>query len=434
MRAFNCRKVIAALLVIPGVALLTFLLFNIAGGDPAAAVMGKHAAPAEIENFRRKLGSDLPLFYGRLRQSEVYPSFLPGKGSANARMRFSDGAKITHGEIALNGGKLQVQRAFPLSEPVVCVVRFSGDVKIHGMPLGERNDGKVESFTFQIGAARIAELVFSGMGSIRELRFSRLQDNPFESQLLKLGRELISFHPSFPYVSVLNFGETLLGREDIRTLLLRGVLPSLALMLPVFFGEVLLGILFALLATAFKERWPDRMLVIFSVLGASVSYLVLIIFAQWFLGYYLNWFPVWGFASWRSLLLPVLVGIISGVGANVMFYRTVFVNELHAEYLRTAVAKGCSPLQVYGKHLLRNAAVPMVAQVSSALPFLFTGSLLLERFFGIPGLGYAGIEALSNSDIQLLKALVIVSAILFVGINLAADLLIATLDKRIRLE
>jgi peptide/nickel transport system permease protein len=205
-------------------------------------------------------------------------------------------------------------------------------------------------------------------------------------------------------------------------------------MLPIFIGELIFGIVFALVATAFKGSILDHGLVIVSIAGMSISYLVFIIFGQWFLGYYFNWFPVWGWGDIRYLALPVIIGIFSGIGGNVRFYRTVFVNELNREYLRTAAAKGCSGFSIYSKHLLRNAAIPIITRASASLPFLFTGSLLLERFFGIPGLGYLGIDALDNSDLQLLKALVIVSAMLFVGINLAADITYAWADPRIRLS
>ncbi|MPN45718.1 Glutathione transport system permease protein GsiC [bioreactor metagenome] len=128
-----------------------------------------------------------------------------------------------------------------------------------------------------------------------------------------------------------------------------------------------------------------------------------------------------------------MIGILCGLGGGVRFYRSVFVNELGKEYLRTARAKGCAPASIYGKHLLRNAMIPIITRAGSVLPFLFTGSLLLESFFGIPGLGYAGLDALYNGDLQLLKALVVVSALLFVVINLATDIAYAWVDPRIRL-
>jgi peptide/nickel transport system permease protein len=122
------------------------------------------------------------------------------------------------------------------------------------------------------------------------------------------------------------------------------------------------------------------------------------------------------------------------LGGGVRFYRTIFVNELKKEYLRTAEAKGCSKYKIYFYHLLRNAAVPLITRASTMLPFLFTGSLLLESFFGIPGLGYAGINALKNSDLQMVKALVILTAILFVIMNMVSDIMYAWADPRVRTE
>ena len=136
----------------------------------------------------------------------------------------------------------------------------------------------------------------------------------------------------------------------------------------------------------------------------------------------------------KYLALPVIIGILSGLGGGVRFYRTVFVNELNREYLRTAQAKGCTPFSVYCKHLLGNAMIPIITRSTTLLPFLFTGSLLLESFFGIPGLGYAGINALMNSDLQMIKSLVIVTAVIFVFVNLLSDIAYAWADPRVRLE
>jgi peptide/nickel transport system permease protein len=129
-----------------------------------------------------------------------------------------------------------------------------------------------------------------------------------------------------------------------------------------------------------------------------------------------------------------MIGIICGTGSNLRFFRTVFADELRREYLRTALAKGSPLRRVYGVHLIKNAMVQIITRVGAGLPFIFTGSLLLESFFGIPGLGFAGTEALYDSDIQMLKALVLLSAILFVIINLLTDIAYAWADPRIKLE
>ena len=382
MLNFILRRLGYSLLVIFGVMLLTFALFNLAAGDPAAAALGKDAKPEEIENFRRELGADLPLFYGHERRTEAF--------------RLEDGV---------------YRRQFPADDVHVRII--SADGKVIDKPLDSRQN-------------RLR--VFGG----GRAEFYRWNKNPFNSQFFRAFGELAHFRKTFPYVEFFDFGRTISTREPIRELLWNGVWASLALMIPVFFGELFFGMVLALVAVAFRDRWPDRVLVVASVCFMSVSYLVLIIGSQWLFGYRLGWFPLWGFAGPRYLVLPILTGILFGVGGNIRFFRTVFIDELGREYLRTAVAKGASPARVYGVHLLRNASLQIITKAGAGLPFLFTGSLLLESFFGIPGLGFVGVDALYNSDIQLLKAVVVLSSILFVVINFFTDLAYAWADPRVR--
>ncbi len=400
MLNFIIRRALYSILILLGVVLLTFALFNVAAGDPAAAVLGKNARPDEVESLRRELGADLPLLYGKWCKTEAYPTF-------------SRGETLPPG-IEQKERELHIHRQFSTGEPLTMRV--------------VRNGKTIET---ALSGETVVALDATG---VERVEFFREQNSPWNSQFLRAAKEILNIQPEFPYVKVLDFGKTITTREPISTILLRGVWPSLCLMLPIFLGELVIGLGLALVAVAFKDTLIDRALVVLSVAGMSVSYLVVIIFAQWFLGYYYDWFPVWGFEGIGYLVLPVLVGVLCGIGGNVRFYRTVFVNELRREYLRTAAAKGLSPIRVYGKHLLRNAALQIITRASAALPFLFTGSLLLESFFGIPGLGFAGVDALYNSDLQLLKALVVTSALLFIVMNLLADLAYAWADPRIRLE
>lgn len=443
MLNFIIRRLGHSVLVMLGVMLLTFLLFQMAAGDPAAAVLGKNPKPLEIENLRRELKSDLPLFYGHWRKSEVYGAVDYSAGKVELPDVLPDGEAIhRNGVLELYGKGVTFKRRFQVDDKLLCRVTFSGMGKVNDKYLRESCGGNCSDRTL-----RIADIIIDGNPEklviasyddhglqLKKVEFFRYQSNGWNSQLINSLRELVDVQSSFPYIRVLNFGKTITTREPINNIIARGVGPSLSVMLPVFCLELLLGIALALLATAFKDSWVDRWLLIISVAGMSISYLVLIIAGQWFLGYYLNIFPVWGWGSIRYLLLPILLGVISGLGGGVRFYRTVFVNELKSEYLRTALAKGCSKPQLYIKHLLRNALIPIIARAASLLPFIFTGSLLLESFFGIPGLGYASIDALNNSDLALLKALTIVNALLFVVINLIADLICAWADPRVRME
>ena len=422
---FIIRRLGEAVLVMLGVLLLTFVLFQMAAGDPAAAVLGKNPKPQEIENLRRELKSDLPLFYGHWRTSEVYTA-------CDYREKFVElpgitvSGKVERGNSGARAGKFVFKRKFDVQEKVLAVISGTGVLR------AGNKEYYVSGMDEIILKNAPEEIIF--YNELDKVDFFRYQENAFNSQFVNSLRELVDVKNTFPYVSFLNFGKTVTTREPINNIVARGIIPSLSVMLPVFILELVLGIILALTATACKDSLVDRGLLVLSVAGMSISYLVLILAGQWFLGYYCNLFPVWGWGGVRYLALPVLLGVVSGLGGGVRFYRTVFVNELKSEYLRTALAKGCSKGAVFSKHLLRNALVPVIARASTQLPFIFTGSLLLESFFGIPGLGYASIDALNNSDLALLKALTIVNALLFVFINLLADLLCAWADPRIRLK
>ncbi len=428
------RRIIYSGLVIMGVLLLTFVLFRLAAGDPAAAVLGKNPSPREIEDLRQELGADRPLVFGHWRQSEIFTSASFSEKRLMPGMEVSGNPVFENGFLRFDSGTIGLKRNFPSDKlEVQGKILFRGEFAVNGLTFKSAEWREIE---FPVAANQEKVLIAVGKVplEVKEIEFYRRQDSPFDSQLSAALGEICSFRSEFPFVSFLNFGKTLMTREPIRDILWRGIGPSMSLMLPIFFGELLLGIILALISTAFKGMLFDRMIVLFSIAGMSISYLVFIIFGQWYLGYYFNLFPVWGWGELKHLALPVIIGILSGLGGGVRFYRTVFVNELNKEYLRTAAAKGCSPIVIYGRHLLRNASIPIITRASAALPFLFTGSLLLEAFFGIPGLGYAGIDALNNSDLQLLKALVIISALLFVVINLMTDIAYAWADPRIRLK
>ena len=420
MFRYILRRCAYSLLIMFGVLIVTFFLFRVAAGDPAAAVLGKNPSAEELELMRNRLGTSKPLFFGTSRKTLRYPegNFLKGK---NLPKGVTVAGTVQPAE---NGLRIQPGTTLTFSPQFFSEQVSTAHLKTAGGILEQRRDQK-ESI--------ILENTGSGEAVLKEISFTVPTEGFFDSQLFDSFRELISFQKTFPYVKVFQFGETLLTREPINQVLFRGMGASLCLMIPVFFGELIAGIILAMLSAIFRGTWIDRSLMFLSVAGMSISYLVLIIACQWFFGYWLNWFPVWGWGKLEHLFLPVLVGIISGTGGGVRFYRTVFLNEMNREYLRTAIAKGCKPTAVYFVHLLRNAAVPIMTRASAILPFLFTGSLLLESFFGIPGLGFKGVDALNSSDLQLLKALVILGSFLFVFINLIADLLYAWADPRVRL-
>ena len=307
-----------------GILLLTFALFNVVGGSPAAVILGKNASAEAIAAFDRKWGYDKPLLIGRFEKFEGFEAF----------------------------GKLMDSQFF----------NFVGD-----LCKGE-------------------------------------------------------------------FGYSIENQEPVIDVLKRGVGPSLSLTVPILVGSVAIGLMLAMLAAAMRGGWADRTVLVGSAALMSVNYVVWVLAGQFFLSFKAGLFPVWGYESAFYLVLPVLIGILSSVGTDVRFFRTAILDELYKPYVLTARAKGLSGFTILTRHVLRNALIPIVTYVSLSIPYLFTGSLLLESFFGIPGLGAVSINALHSADMAVVRTVVVLGALLYQFVNLVTDVLYAALDPRVRME
>jgi peptide/nickel transport system permease protein len=252
---------------------------------------------------------------------------------------------------------------------------------------------------------------------------------PADTLLVEHFRRMLTF----------DFGRSDADDVPITRRLREGMGPSLTLTLPLFLLELPLAIGLALFVAAFRETYIDRTGVILCVLGMSVSLLLYIIGGQYLLGKLLRWFPISGFDARpsviiRFLALPVTVGVMAGLGEGIRFYRTVVVEEMGRDHVRTARAKGCGETRVMAHHVLRNALIPILTQVVLAIPFLFTGSLLLESFFGIPGLGSMTVEAIHGNDFATLRTMVYIGSLLFIVGQVLTDLSYVLVDPRVRLE
>jgi len=251
------------------------------------------------------------------------------------------------------------------------------------------------------------------------------------------GDTMIADH--FRRMLTFDFGRSDADDVPIAKRLREGLWPSLSLTLPLFLIELPLAIGLALLVAFLRETYVDRLGVALCVLAMSVSVLLYIVGGQYLLGKLLRWFPISGFDArpsviLRFLALPVAIGVMAGLGEGIRFYRTVFVEEVGRDHVRTARAKGCSEGRVMTRHVLRNALIPILTQVVVAIPFLFTGSLLLESFFGIPGLGSLTVDAINANDFATLRVMVFIGSLLFILGQILTDLSYALVDPRVRLE
>ena len=254
-------------------------------------------------------------------------------------------------------------------------------------------------------------------------------ERPADTMLADHFRRMLSF----------DFGASDADDVPISKRLREGIGPSLSLTVPLFVLGLLLGIPLALLVAFFRDTYIDRTGVVICVLLMSVSTLLYIIGGQYLLGKMLRWFPISGFdpapaVVARFLALPVVVGVIAGLGDSIRFDRTVFVEETSKDYVRTARAKGAGEARIMLRHVLRNGLIPILTQIVIAIPFLFTGSILLESFFGIPGLGSITVDAINANDFATLRTMVFIGSLLFVAGQILTDVSYTLADPRVRLE
>lgn len=233
-----------------------------------------------------------------------------------------------------------------------------------------------------------------------------------------------------------NFGAADDGRDITQEIKTR-MLPSFAIALPVFVLGLIVYIAFALLIVFFRATYIDFWGVVFCVAVMSVSSLFYIIAGQFLIGKVWHLVPIsgydGGFDAGKFLLLPVVIGIISSAGTNIRWYRTIFLEEINKDYVRTARAKGLSERLVLFKHVLKNAMIPILTGAVVVVPLLFLGSLLVESFFGIPGLGSYTIDAINSQDFAIVRAMVFLGSVLYIIGLVLTDISYTFVDPRIRL-
>lgn len=434
MIGYIVKRMLQMIPTVFGVILITFILFNAVGGSPALKVLGTHAQADTLEAFDEQRGFNKPLF------PLVGPRSVTTRAYEDSDFERSagdwqavEGVVFTNEMIVLPAkGELNLPVKFDLRDD--CEYELTVRARSDAVPmigddkLDISKDWKKQRLRFQGADVLAAGGVKFATGDapleIRSLKLRRRMSNPFESQLLFYFKQLARF----------DFGVSHSTNQRVSKLLADGVVPSLKLTIPIFIVGIITSIMLALICAYWRNTWIDRFFVIFSVALMSINYLVYIVVGQYFMAFKMKLFPVWGFEGPEYLVLPVIIGVISGLGGNLRFYRTVMLDEVNRDYVRTARAKGVSKSRVLFRHVLKNAMIPIITNVVIAIPFLYTGSLLLESYFGIPGLGYLGINAINSSDVDVVRAIVLIGAFMFVIANLLTDICYALVDPRVKLK
>ncbi len=235
---------------------------------------------------------------------------------------------------------------------------------------------------------------------------------------------------------VFDFGLSDAGR-DISYDISQRMWPSLAIAVPILILGLLVDILFAMTMAFFRASYLDVWGVIICIIMISISGLFYIIGGQYLIGKMLRLVPISGyengFDAIKFIILPVIVGVIGGIGSGSRWYRTIFLEEMNKDYVRTGRAKGLSEMRVLFKHVLKNAMLPILTGIVVIIPSLFMGSLILESFFGIPGLGSYTIDAIQQQDFAIVRAMVFLGSVLYIVGLIMTDISYTLVDPRVRL-
>lgn len=261
-------------------------------------------------------------------------------------------------------------------------------------------------------------------GWLREHGYDKPRSEQFEKHI----KELFGFQ----------FGNSDATGEPIWDKLKAGAGPSLLIGSTLFFAGLLTSITLSLYVAYYRGTYLDYWATFLCVLLMSINIIVYIVAGQWFFSKMLRLAPLAGYesgpAALKFILIPAIIGVLAGIGGSVRFYRTVILEEVNQDYVRTARAKGVGESRVLFRHVLKNASIPILTSTVTAIPSLVLGSLLIESFFNIPGLGSLTVDAIQSQDFAVVRAMVFLGTVLYIIGLVLTDISYALFDPRVRLE
>lgn len=266
------------------------------------------------------------------------------------------------------------------------------------------------------------------IAQIAELRHELGLDRSWFLQYLDVVKSAVTF----------DFGRSWSTKQEIVTMIKSGAIPSLSVTVPSFVLSLMISIIISLMVAFYRGKLLDKLTVFLCVSMMSISSLAYILFGQWFFAYKLGWFEISGYeygfpAFVPYVVLPIIIWIILGLGSEIRFFRTILLDEIYQDYVRTARAKGLTENVILFKHVLKNAMIPIITYTIIEIPFLILGALLLESFFSIPGLGAMTLNAINSSDFPVIKAMTILSAVAYIVFSVITDVCYTLVDPRMRL-
>lgn len=393
MYAYILRKLLYNIPVYLGIVLLVMICLRV--NDPIGAYLGKSGSRAQYETIAQQMRLDKPL----LPVSAAVPTV------------FADAKSLR---------KLNAWQVLRTPE---------------GQAIGSESPPIIVTAELKAEAAKLTENL-PGVGLLRLGDTNIRLHSPAQTQ----------YFPFLYRVAKLDFSERSWSqRTPVGEILAKAVWPSLAITVPALVLTTLIAIAIALFAAYYRGSLTDRALMFAAVVGMSVSLLVYVVLGQYFGAawpkreFNLDLFAITGYepgpANWPYYcLLPVIITVLLSLGYDARFYRAVMVEECGKDYIVTATAKGASKPKIMFVHMLKNAMIPIITQVMITLPFLITGSIVMESYFQIPGMGRTLITAIVEKDFPIIQAFTAVFAAIFILTNIATDVLYALVDPRVRLS
>lgn len=439
MTAYILRRSLYAIPILIGVNILVFGLFFFVNSpdDMARANLGqKRVTPDQIDSWKREHSLALPYFYnagwrriGSLQAEAVENQAVFATAGAGAYVLV---VQAPVSKKAAQQRSVWVHSSQP--ERLLLPDAFGAEGKLV-LPAA----APTRRFRFRITPAAAAppptlQITFTVAAPALTHRVLLEYQEPIP--WLSRFTRTIFFQRSLKMLAF-QYGKSDDGK-DIGAEIFKRLGPSLSITLPAFVLGLLLNVFFAMLVAFYRGTYVDYWGIILCVILMSISALFYILGGQVLLGKYLRLVPISGFDYGRYglkfIILPVIVLIIAGLGGNVRFYRTIFLEEINRDYVRTARAKGIPERAVLFIHTLKNAMIPILTGVVVSLPFLFAGNLLLESFFAIPGMGSFMLDAIQRQDFAVVQAMVSLGSFLYVVGLLLTDISYTLVDPRVRLE
>jgi peptide/nickel transport system permease protein len=433
MSAYIIRRIVYAIPILVGVNLVTFVLFFFINtpDDMAEAHLGSRRVDAEqIAKWKQERSYDLPYFYNA------------GWGLATVR-QVSGEEKSMNVPTAAGHFRLRIEVRDPGPGDLhLQVLESAGSQPATGSPRIVVLDKEipldipVHELEFDFKPTQQANVVVISTPSAEAPMAVVTLQRQEELGLLRSFTTTVFWRKSVRLL-LFQFGKSDDGR-NIGDEILSRVGPSLAITVPTFIIGVFVNITVSMLLALFRGTYLDFWGVVWAVVMLSISVLFYVIGAQWLFGKILRLVPISGFDTGyhaiRFALLPVVIGVLGGIGSGVRLYRTFFLEEVGKDYVRTARAKGLPESVVLFKHVLKNAMIPILTGIVVTIPFLIMGSLILESFFAIPGMGSFTLEAIQRQDFAVVQAMVFLGSVVYVIGFLLTDLSYTLVDPRVRLS